>query len=169
MRRQQGLSLIEVVIGLACLSIVLVAVGGLLTAGMGTRLQAERRCLLQHSARHAVDSIARELQYASEIQQLEPERIMFTTQQFKPETISYWLDRSSSIAILRKDTQLVWHQPVSGDSERVKISIDVKFVCLRSNDSGRPLTVGIEVTATDVISTMSCTVISAVTGMNISN
>ncbi|KYZ77074.1 hypothetical protein AXX12_02760 [Anaerosporomusa subterranea] len=170
---QRGFTLIELMIGLFLTGILMAALFGLLSSSLQSRTQADRHVELQQTARHAMDSMVRDLQYANAITSVSPESITFKTEQFGTDTITYWLDKSRTTAILRQNKNASINQPVTGEGQAVNVSISqLAFEILRTNTAGQPLTIGIELAVTDLAVSDSAkrpdyTLRTAVTGMNI--
>jgi hypothetical protein len=87
--------------------------------------------------------------------------------------ITYWLDQSEAAAIIRKTKNANSNQPVTGGGKTVNVSVSqLTFETLKLNAAGQPLTVGIELTVTDLavsdpMKRPNFTLRTAVTGMNI--
>lgn len=170
---ERGFTLIELLIGLLLTGMLIAVLFTMLSSSLQYRLQADRSVEIQQTARHAMDSIVRDLQYATTITLVNADRITFTTEQFGHDTITYWLDKSGATAIIRQNKNASSNQPVTGEGKSVTVSVSqLAFETLNFNTAGQPLTVGIELTVTDLAAgdpakRPSYTLRTAVTGINI--
>jgi prepilin-type N-terminal cleavage/methylation domain-containing protein len=172
---QAGFTLIELSIGLLLTGILVAAIFGLLSTSLESRMRGDRSIELQQTARYAMDLMVRELQYATRITAVAPTSITFQTEQFGAKTITYSLARGANNAsILRRNQQdSSGDQPVTGGGDQVIVSInELLFEILTTSSSGQPLSVGIQLTVTDLAvnelaNRPSYHLRTAVTGMNI--
>ena len=168
---QAGATLVELVVGVCLTGILMTAVFNLLTVSLQARAQAARWLEIQQTARHAVDSMVRDIRYANAIIAVSPERVTIRTQLFGSDTITYWLDKAEAAAVIRQNKNANINQPVTGGGSSTTISVSrLHFETLRVNAAGQPLTVGIELTVTDLAADpaqrLSYTLSTAVTAMN---
>ena len=172
---QAGFTLIELSIGLLLTGILMAALFGLLSSSLDSRMHGDSRMEMQQTARYAMDLMVRELEYATCITAVTPTSITFQTEQFGTKTITYSLaPGAKNASILRRNQKdSSGDQPVTGGGDRVIISIsELVFETLITSSSGQPLSVGIQLTATDLAvndlaKRPSYQLRTAVTGMNI--
>jgi len=173
--KQQGFTLVELMTGLMLTVLLLAGIFGLLSTSLLSWQFGNSRMEVQHTARYAVDSIVRDLQFAKTITVNSTTKLTLTTEQFGSKTIEYYLDTTSNPYTLRRDQKDgSGGQPVTGGS-MINISVtDVQFSTLSTNSAGQPKTIGITLTATDVSQAdvskrQSFTVTTAVTAVNVPN
>ena len=166
--RQGGFTLIELMIGMLLTVTLMSAVFGLLSTSTQSWIVGNSRMELQQTARHAVDLIARDLHYAKSVTIVSAESLTILTDQYVAnQHIDYFLDRSGSYPILRRNqNDGSGNQPVTGESTLAISITDLQFTLSNSK------TVGISLTATDITSPdpnqqRSFQIMTAVTAVNV--
>ncbi|MDU4959770.1 MAG: hypothetical protein E6X17_03770 [Sporomusaceae bacterium] len=168
-----GSTLIELVTGICLAGVLLTALFHMLAVSLQARAQADSWLEVQQTARHALDSMVRDIQFSDAILAVSPEKISFRKRLFGEDHISYWLDRSAAAAVIRRNQNAGINQPLTGGGSKTTISVSqLQFAVLRVDAAGQPLTVGIQLTVTDLAigspeKRPAFTLVTAVTGMNI--
>ena len=145
---QQGFSLIELLVAMGLMVLLLAAISGVLSVSVNSWLQGSSKTEVQQVARQALDTMAREIQYASSITRHSETSITFTTVQAgSVRTINYYLDTSASPQVIyRNDGSGA--RPLTGGSN-IPVSISVlRFTLFPASGTARA--VEIKMTAVDL-------------------
>jgi len=137
----------------------------LLAASVTAWQAGSSRTDVQQTARFAVDSLVRDIQYAHKISLTGTTRIDIWTDKYGPpnQQITYLLDTAGATAILRRNSQ-----PVTGESSNTTISISsLRLTTLAANQWSEPRIIGIVLTAVDHNTGQRYTICTAVTGMRV--
>ena len=145
---QQGFSLIELLVAMGLMVLLLAAISGVLSVSVNSWLQGSSKTEVQQVARQALDTMAREIQFASSITRHSETSITFTTVQAgSVRTINYYLDTSASPQVIyRNDGSGA--RPLTGGSN-IPVSISVlRFTLFPASGTARA--VEIKMTAVDL-------------------
>ena len=145
---QQGFSLIELLVAMGLMVLLLAAISGVLSVSVNSWLQGSSKTEVQQVARQAMDTMAREIQFASSITRNSETSITFTTVQAgSVRTINYYLDTSASPQVIyRNDGSGA--RPLTGGSN-IPVSISVlRFTLFPASGTARA--VEIKMTAVDL-------------------
>ena len=145
---QQGFSLIELLVAMGLMVLLLAAISGVLSVSVNSWLQGSSKTEVQQVARQALDTMAREIQFASSITRNSETSITFTTVQAgSVRTINYYLDTSASPQVIyRNDGSGA--RPLTGGSN-IPVSISVlRFTLFPASGTARA--VEIKMTAVDL-------------------
>ena len=145
---QQGFSLIELLVAMGLMVLLLAAISGVLSVSVNSWLQGSSKTEVQQVARQALDTMAREIQFASSITRHSETSITFTTVQAgSVRTINYYLDTSASPQVIyRNDGSGA--RPLTGGSN-IPVSISVlRFTLFPASGTARA--VEIKMTAMDL-------------------
>ena len=145
---QQGFSLIELLVAMGLMVLLLAAISGVLSVSVNSWLQGSSKTEVQQVARQAMDTMAREIQFASSITRHSETSITFTTVQAgSVRTINYYLDTSASPQVIyRNDGSGA--RPLTGGSN-IPVSISVlRFTLFPASGTARA--VEIKMTAVDL-------------------
>ena len=145
---QQGFSLIELLVAMGLMVLLLAAISGVLSVSVNSWLQGSSKTEVQQVARQAMDTMAREIQYASSITRNSATSISFSTVQAgSVRTINYYLDTSASPQVIyRNDGSGA--RPLTGGSN-IPVSISVlRFTLFPASGTARA--VEIKMTAVDL-------------------
>ncbi len=145
---QLGFSLVELLVAMGLLVLLLAAISGVLSVSVNSWLQGSSKTEVQQVARQAMDTMAREIQFASSITRNSATSITFTTVQAgSVRTINYYLDTSASPQVIyRNDGSGA--RPLTGGSN-ITVSISALTFTLFPA-SGTARAVEIKMTAVDL-------------------
>lgn len=150
--RQGGFTLIELLISIAIMGILLTAVFNLLDQSLRSWRASSNKTELQQTARHAVDSIVKDVQYAKGviINNSDKQITIITDQYGTDSTIIYTLNSGAENKLTREVSDSSGNQSVTGDNMiTIKIS-KLEFSPLVWNGANSFVrTLGIGLTATD--------------------
>lgn len=148
--RQNGFTLIELIITMGLTVLLLTCLFTLLSTSLKSWAVGSSRTELQQTARYAIDTLTRDLQFATDIQIPDTKGLEIRTSKYGTanQKINYSVDSTGSTKTLRKNSNdgSGW-QPVTGGGN-TPVSVDISFSNLTPT-SGSIKTVGIELTATD--------------------
>ena len=148
--RQSGFTLIELIIAMGLTVLLLTCLFTLLSTSLKSWSVGSSRTELQQTARYSIDTLTRDLQFATDIQIPDTKSLEIRTNKYgiANQKINYSVDSTGTIKTLRKNTNdgSGW-QPITGGGS-TPISVDIKFSNLTPT-SGSIRTVGLELTATD--------------------
>jgi prepilin-type N-terminal cleavage/methylation domain-containing protein len=147
-KSQQGFSLVELLVAMGLLVLLLAAISGVLSVSVNSWLQGSSKTEVQQVARQAMDTMAREIQFASSITRNSATSITFTTVQAgSVRTINYYLDTSTIPQVIyRNDGSGA--RPLTGGSN-IPVSISALTFTLFPA-SGTARAVEIKMTAVDL-------------------
>lgn len=145
---QQGFSLIELLVAMGLMVLLLAAISGVLSVSVNSWLQGSSKTEVQQVARQAMDTMAREIQYASSITRNSATSISFTTvQSGTTRTINYYLDTASSPQVIYRNDGSGARPLTGGSNIRVSISA-LTFTLFPASGTARA--VEIKMTAVDL-------------------
>jgi prepilin-type N-terminal cleavage/methylation domain-containing protein len=166
--RQAGFTLVELVVAMGLLVLLMAGVFGLLQISLSSWLQGSSKTEVQQVARQALDSMAREIQYASSITRNSASSITFTTVQAGvSKNINYYLDTTANPQIIYRNDG-TGARPLTGGSN-IPVSISALNFTLFPPDPTLPKrAVEIKLTAVDLNRPANQVQLeTAVTAMNI--
>ena len=168
--RQDGSTLIELMIGLTLTVLLLSAVFTLLSTSLLSWSQGSSKMEVQQTARFAVDSIVRDLKFASSITINSSTMLTLVTSQYtSTKTIVYTLDATTVNQKLRREDRTGGSgaQPVTGDTFMNASVSNLSFTPLATNQAGVVRTVGIVLTVNDPVKNQDFTIETAATAINV--
>ena len=167
---QQGFSLAELLVAVGLLVLLLTGIFSVLSVSVNSWLQGSSKTEVQQVARQAMDTMAREIQYATSITRNSATNITFTTVQAGTvRTINYYLDTTASPQIIYRDgNDGNGARPLTGGSN-IPISIAaLTFTVYPPDPAPIKRTVEIKLTAVDISRpTNQIQLETAVTAINI--
>jgi prepilin-type N-terminal cleavage/methylation domain-containing protein len=148
--RQAGFTLVELVVAMGLLVLLMAGVFGLLQISLTSWLQGSSKTEVQQVARQALDSMAREIQYASSITRNSASSITFTTVQAGvSKTINYYLDTTTNPQIIYRNDG-TGNRPLTGGSD-IPVSIStLTFTLFPPDPAPTKRAVEIKLTAVDL-------------------
>lgn len=165
-RHNHGGSLVEILVGMM---ITVVAIGSIVTL-LSTSLAAWKagnsRTDVQQTARFALDSIVRDVQFATTVTIVNSNQLRLQTTKYSDSTstsltaIEYIRDSG----ILYRKAGSAYRQPMTGGSSNSAVSItEFALSVLKTDTQNQPLTIGILLTVEDAATLQRLTVETAVT------
>lgn len=148
--RRAGFTLVELVVSMGLLVLLLAGVYGLLSISLTSWLQGSSKTEVQQVARQALDSMAREIQFASSITRNSASSITFTTVQAGvSKTINYYLDTTTNPQIIRRNDGTGARALTGGSNIQVSISA-LTFTLFPPDPATPKRAVEIKLTAVDL-------------------
>lgn len=165
---RQGMTLAELMIGIALAALLLAVVGRFLFLALTAWQSGNSSTTLQQTARFAADSIVRDVQYARSINLHGTDQVSLTTDKYgmSNQLITYSYDTAVKPPVLRRNkNDGSGAQPMTGGNSNAMIGVSAcRFTVLATSRTGRPRTVNIAITVLDGSSGRQFTVETAVTG-----
>lgn len=160
--KQEGFTLIELVIGLALTVILLTALFTLLSTSLKAWSIGSSKTEVQHTARYCIDVLTRDLQFATQITKTSDTTLELLTDKYQSKypKIVYTYEKAGNIGILYR-TMDKNKQPLSG-GDNSAISIDELSVLPQGNPTK---TVLIKVVAKDISTNQKFTIETAISSM----
>ncbi|MDD4600413.1 hypothetical protein SDC9_05991 [bioreactor metagenome] len=163
---QHGLTLIELVIAMTLTVLLLTALFTLLSTSLKAWTLGGSKTEVQHTARYCIDTLTRDLQFASEITLINDKSLDLVTDQYQTtkKKVNYTNNTVGQIGILYKDiNDGSPRQPLTGGPNS-PISVAVLFKDLTPLSSPTR-SIGITLTATDINTKQNFTIETAVSSM----
>lgn len=165
-QNQFGFSLVELLVAMGLLVILLAGVFGILSVSVSSWMQGSSKTEVQQVARQAMDSMVREIQYASSITRNNATSLTITTVQAgTSKTINYYLDTAANPHIIYRNDGSGARPLTGGSTISVNISA-LTFTLFPASGTARA--VEIKLTAQDLANpTNTIQLETAVTAINI--
>jgi len=163
---QSGFSLFELLVAMSLLILLLAGVFGILSVSVTSWLEGSSKTEVQQVARQAVDTMVREIQYASSITRNSATSLtIVTVQAGTSKTINYYLDTTTIPQIIYRNDGSGARALTGGSTVNVSVS-SLSFTLFPA--SGTKRAVEIRLTAVDLARpTNQIQVETAVTAINI--